>query len=59
MLRIPGSINSKNKAEVKVIQWWDGNRPSIAHIRVLILLSIVYLESNMNAKMLLCNTTTP
>ena len=28
-LRIPGSINSKNGARVKVIQRWDGQRPYI------------------------------
>jgi hypothetical protein len=27
MLRIPGSINSKSKSEVKIIQRWDGHRP--------------------------------
>ncbi len=26
-MRIPGSINSKNNAEVKIIQEWDGHRP--------------------------------
>jgi hypothetical protein len=32
MLRIPGSLNSKNgmkKEEVKIVQRWDGIRPSI------------------------------
>jgi hypothetical protein len=29
MLRIPGSINSKNGNEVKVLQKWNGQRPSI------------------------------
>ena len=29
MARVPGSINSKNGEEVKIIQEWDGNRPSI------------------------------
>ena len=29
MLRIPGSINSKNGETVKVIQKWDGIRPEI------------------------------
>ena len=29
MVRVPGSINSKNGQEVKIIQEWDGNRPSI------------------------------
>ena len=29
MVRIPGSINSKNGEEVKIIQEWDGKRPSI------------------------------
>jgi hypothetical protein len=29
MLRIPGSINSKNGQTVKVIQRWNGSRPSI------------------------------
>ena len=28
-LRIPGTINSKNKSEVKIIQRWDGQRPCI------------------------------
>jgi hypothetical protein len=30
MVRIPGSINSKNGKQVKIIQEWDGHRPSIA-----------------------------
>lgn len=29
MLRIPGSINSKNGQQVKVLQKWDGQRPYI------------------------------
>ena len=29
MLRVPGSINSKNSAEVKIIQEWNGQRPNI------------------------------
>ncbi len=31
MIRIPGSFNSKNgkREEVRIIQKWDGNRPSI------------------------------
>ncbi len=29
MLRIPGSINSKNCNQVKIIQRWNGVRPSI------------------------------
>jgi hypothetical protein len=31
MIRIPGSFNSKNgkREEVKIIQRWDGSRPSI------------------------------
>jgi hypothetical protein len=29
MLRIPGSINSKNGQQVKVIQRWGGRRPAI------------------------------
>jgi hypothetical protein len=29
LLRIPGSINSKYQTEVKIIQKWDGLRPSI------------------------------
>jgi Primase X len=33
MLRIPGSINSKNGIQVKVVKKWDGNRP---HIKLLI-----------------------
>ena len=32
MVRIPGSINSKNGEQVKIIQEWDGQRPSIALI---------------------------
>ena len=30
MVRVPGSINSKNGEQVKIIQEWDGHRPSIA-----------------------------
>jgi hypothetical protein len=29
MVRIPGSINSKNGEKVRVVQEWDGKRPSI------------------------------
>ena len=29
MLRIPGSINSKNNAQVQIIQRWNGTRPAI------------------------------
>ena len=29
MLRIPGSLNSKNSVQVKTIKKWDGNRPGI------------------------------
>jgi hypothetical protein len=29
MLRIPGSFNSKNNGQVKLIKMWDGNRPNI------------------------------
>jgi hypothetical protein len=32
MLRIPGSINSKNDQTVKIIQKWDGNRPQINYL---------------------------
>ena len=33
MMRIPGSINSKNNCEVKFIQQWDGvNRPAINYL---------------------------
>jgi hypothetical protein len=33
MMRIPGSINSKNNSEVKIIQRWDGvNRPAINYL---------------------------
>jgi hypothetical protein len=32
MLRIPGSINSKNGQTVKIIQKWDGNRPAINYL---------------------------
>jgi hypothetical protein len=32
MLRIPGSINSKNGQTVKVIQKWDGIRPEINYL---------------------------
>jgi hypothetical protein len=33
MMRIPGSINSKNNSEVKIIQQWDGvNRPAINYL---------------------------
>ena len=30
MVRVPGSINSKNGEHVKIIQKWDGKRPDIA-----------------------------
>ena len=30
MVRVPGSINSKNGQEVTIIQEWDGKRPDIA-----------------------------
>ena len=30
MVRVPGSINSKNGERVKIVQEWDGHRPSIA-----------------------------
>lgn len=33
MVRIPGSINSKNGLQVKIVQPWDGKRP---HIRLLL-----------------------
>ena len=29
MVRVPGSINSKNGEHVKIVQEWDGNRPDI------------------------------
>jgi hypothetical protein len=32
MLRIPGSINSKNDQTVKIIQKWDGLRPAINYL---------------------------
>jgi hypothetical protein len=32
MLRIPGSVNSKNGQTVKIIQKWDGNRPKINYL---------------------------
>jgi hypothetical protein len=32
MLRIPGSINSKNGQKVKIIQKWDGIRPEINYL---------------------------
>lgn len=32
MLRIPGSINSKNGQTVKIVQKWDGNRPEINYL---------------------------
>ena len=32
MIRIPGSINSKNGQEVKLIQQWDGKRVEINYI---------------------------
>jgi hypothetical protein len=28
MLRVPGSLNSKNNAQVRIIKEWDGNRPN-------------------------------
>jgi hypothetical protein len=32
MLRIPGSINSKNGQEVKLLQQWDGKRIEINYL---------------------------
>jgi len=32
LVRIPGTINSKCKEEVKVIQKWDGHRPPINYL---------------------------
>jgi hypothetical protein len=32
LVRIPGTLNSKCKEEVKVIQKWDGNRPPINYL---------------------------
>ncbi len=32
LIRVPGTINSKNGEEVKVIQRWDGNLPAIQQI---------------------------
>lgn len=32
LLRIPGTINTKNNSEVKIIQKWDGRRPPIQYI---------------------------
>jgi hypothetical protein len=29
MLRVPGSINSKNNSQVRIIQRWDDQRPCI------------------------------
>ena len=31
MVRVPGSINSKNGQEVRIIQEWDGNRLVLFH----------------------------
>lgn len=32
MLRIPGSINSKNEQEVRLVHKWDGKRPQINYL---------------------------
>jgi hypothetical protein len=32
LVRVPGSINSKSKQEVKILQRWDGKRPDIAYV---------------------------
>jgi hypothetical protein len=32
LVRVPGTINSKCKEEVKVIQKWDGNKPPINYL---------------------------
>ena len=32
MVRVPGSINSKNGQEVTIMQEWDGNRPDITSL---------------------------
>ncbi len=29
MIRVPGSLNSRNSSEIKIIQGWDGKRPAI------------------------------
>jgi hypothetical protein len=29
MLRVPGTYNSKNNAQVEIIKKWDNNRPRI------------------------------
>jgi hypothetical protein len=32
LLRVPGSINSKTNAEVKILQKWNGVRPDIKNL---------------------------
>ena len=32
MVRVPGSVNSKNGLEVRIIKEWDGNRPDITSL---------------------------
>ena len=32
MVRIPGTFNSKNKEQVKIIQKWDGTSPAVQWI---------------------------
>ena len=41
MLRIPGSLNSKNDTQVKIVKKWDGNRP---HINLLVGTFCAYLK---------------
>lgn len=32
LVRVPGTLNSKNLQEIKAIQKWDGNRPAINYV---------------------------
>ena len=47
LLRIPGSINSKYKTEVKIVQKWNGHKP---HIRLIIGDFHAYLIDNKNRR---------
>lgn len=47
LLRLPGSINSKTKMEVKVKQRWNGIRPDIKYVYANFL---AYLIDNKNTR---------
>lgn len=38
LVRVPGTINSKNGEAVRIVQKWDGNRPTIKYINATLVL---------------------